>query len=321
MSKTKIIWIVTAALLVFVGLIIFFLAMSAINWDFSRLSNIKYETNTYEIDEDFNNISIDTKTADIQFIPSSDGKCKVTCFEEEKVNHTVTVQKNSLVIKVDDKRETLRFFNISLKAPMISIYLPQTEYDLLTVNESTGDIEIPKEFNFKNIDITSSTGDVKCYSSAEAIKIKVHTGNIVIDNLSMKALELSTTTGKVTVSSIVCEEDIKISVSTGKVTLTDVTCKNFTSSGSTGSIILKNVIASQNLSVQRNTGSVKFDCCDASEINIVTSTGSITGTLLSEKIFIAKSNTGSVNVPKTVSGGKCEISTNTGSIKIDISAT
>lgn len=320
MGKSMKICFITATLLVFIGLIIFVLAMSAVNWDFSKLSNVKYETNSYEIDEDFSNISIDTKTANVCFILSTDGKCKVTCFEEEKVNHIVTVQENTLVIKVVDKRNISRIFDFSFKTPTITIYLSQAEYESLLVHESTGDVEIPKEFKFKNIDITASTGDVKCNSSSENINIKLNTGNIVVENISAKALDLSTTTGKVSASSIVCEEDIKISVTTGKTTLTDIKCKNLTSNGSTGSIVLNNVIASQILSIQRNTGSVKFDSCDAGEIYMVTSTGSIKGTLLSEKIFIAKSNTGSVDVPKTLSGGKCEVTSNTGSIKIEILA-
>ena len=41
-------------------------------------------------------------------------------------------------------------------------------------------------------------------------------------------------------------------------------------------------------------------------------------TLLICSIFIAKTNTGDVKVPETTSGGKCEIKTSTGDIKIRI---
>ena len=49
-----------------------------------------------------------------------------------------------------------------------------------------------------------------------------------------------------------------------------------------------------------------------------TSTGDVNGTLLSEKIFITDTSTGRVSVPKTTSGGKCEITTSTGDINIGI---
>ena len=59
--------------------------------------------------------------------------------------------------------------------------------------------------------------------------------------------------------------------------------------------------------------------CDASEIFVKTDTGDVRGTLLSEKVFIIKTSAGDVSVPETVTGGKCEISTDTGDIKIGIS--
>ena len=57
---------------------------------------------------------------------------------------------------------------------------------------------------------------------------------------------------------------------------------------------------------------------EARTISIKTDTGDVTGTLLSEKEFITDSDTGNIDVPKTTTGGKCEITTDTGDIKIDI---
>ena len=49
-----------------------------------------------------------------------------------------------------------------------------------------------------------------------------------------------------------------------------------------------------------------------------TDTGDVTGSLLSDKIFFAESDVGSVDVPKTTTGGVCEIRTDTGKIAITI---
>ena len=71
-------------------------------------------------------------------------------------------------------------------------------------------------------------------------------------------------------------------------------------------------------SIERSTGDVRFTDCDAAEICVKTDTGDVTGSLLSDKVFITNTDTGSVNVPETISGGKCEIITDTGDIKITI---
>ena len=58
---------------------------------------------------------------------------------------------------------------------------------------------------------------------------------------------------------------------------------------------------------------------DAGEIFIKTTTGSVKGSLLSSKIFMARSDVGKITVPRTTTGGICEIETDTGTINITIS--
>ena len=139
-----------------------------------------------------------------------------------------------------------------------------------------------------------------------------------MEGIDAGSLELSVSTGHVTVLDFRSAGDIKVTLSTGKTNISDVRCKNLITDGNTGDVFLKNVIATERFSIERSTGDVKFDRCDASEIFVQTDTGSVTGTLLSDKVFIPKSDTGDIEVPKTVTGGRCEITTDTGDIKISI---
>lgn len=318
MSKNKL-WIIIAISLLAVGFLIFSGAMIALNFDFSNLTTMEYETNTYELSEDFNKISIDADAAEIEFVLSDNRQCKIVCVEREKLKYSVAVKDETLTIGTVNTRKWYDYIGISFGEAKITVYLPKTEYASLLIKGSTGDIELPKDFAFETVDISATTGAVECRASAsELMKIKLTTGDIRVENASVGMLDLSVTTGGVTASEINCEGEIKVSVSTGRTKLTDISCKGFISSGSTGKVILKNVIAAENFSIERSTGDVIFEGSDAAEIYVKTSTGDVTGTLLSEKVFIAESNTGSVNVPKTVTGGKCEIKTSTGDIKIDI---
>ena len=81
---------------------------------------------------------------------------------------------------------------------------------------------------------------------------------------------------------------------------------------------MKDVIAANRFSIERSTGDVKFTRCDAAEIFVKTNTGNVTGSLLTDKVFLTDTDTGSVTVPKTATGGRCEIETDTGNIKIEI---
>ena len=312
--------LITGTVLVLVGIIGFCAAMTAKRWNFKEVSSVKYETNTYDITEDFQNISIQTNTEDISFVRSGDGSCHMVCVEQEKMRHTAEVQNDTLNIRVMDTRKWMdHLFSFSTMSPKITIYLPESSYKSLQIEESTGDIDLPRDFIFESIDIHASTGDVKCEASASgSLQIQLDTGDIQIHNITAGDLTLSVSTGHVDVTSADCSGHFDLTVSTGKASLTDIRCRNFSTEGNTGDLTMKNLIAEEDISVKRTTGFVKLEKCDAAELYITTDTGDVSGTLLSDKVFITKTDTGRVDVPKTITGGRCEISTDTGDIRVSI---
>ena len=311
-------WLVTAGVLVALGIIIFISAMASFGWDFTRINTARYVSNAYVIDEAFEKILIDTDTAYISFISSDDGVCRVECYENENVKHSVGVSEETLNINVTDERKWYEYISISFESPKITVYLSENEYASLVINDDTGSIEIPKDFKFESLDITANTGSVKNYASVtKGAKIKTSTGSIYTEG-AFGTLELSVSTGNITAKDIICDGDVKVNVSTGKTELKNVTCASLLSQGSTGDITLKDVISKGKLHIERSTGDIELDRCDGGELFIKTDTGDVEGTLLSDKIFTVKTETGNVDVPKTTSGGKCEIETETGYIDIDI---
>ena len=319
MSKTTKIWLITAAVLVLLGAILFAGVMTTYDWDFTKLSTVTYVTNTYEAHGEFNKISINVDTTEIEFVPTEDEDCSIVCFEAEKVRHSATVENGTLVIKTIDTRKWYDYICISIGTPKMTVYLPQDKYASLLIDTDTGDVLIPDNFAFEDIEIKGDTSDVVCMASvSNVIKIESDTGNIKVDGISAEVINFSTDTGNINISSITSKGKINIETDTGKVNLSDVTCTDFIAESDTGTITLKNVVATGSLSVKSDTGDVRFEGSDAAQISVKTSTGDVTGTLLSEKVFITETSTGRISVPKTISGGKCEIITATGDIEIDV---
>ena len=317
MTKQTKVWLMIAALLIIAGIVFVLLAMNAGHWDFSVLNTAAYVTNTHKIQEAFENISIDTDTTDITLLASEDDSCKVVCLEDAKAVHTVSVQDGTLAIRWTDERTWYEKIGILAETQKVTIYLPDTAYDTLMIQEHTGDIDIPKELRFENIDITATTGDVKNYASAsKALRIETNTGDIHVNGVTADSMELCVSTGKVTAEGIRCTGDILLTVSTGDAQFTDLTCKALLSTGNTGDLSLQNVIAKARFSIERSTGDVRFDGCDATEIFVTTDTGDVTGTLLSDKVFLIDTDTGRVDVPRTTTGGRCKVTTDTGDIRM-----
>lgn len=308
----KRIWWIIAVSLILIGCMIFGGGMMAMNFG-------KLEISKYEVSQEFQNITIVSSTADITFEPSEREGAVVSCKEHKNLKHTVSVKDGTLVIELQDERAWYEHIGIILGTPKVTVYLPQKEYGELSVKVSTGDVDVSDAFTFTNVDIHGSTGDISFAANASgAVKLEASTGKVEVDDISAEALEVKVTTGAVKVSGAACTGDVTVSISTGKAKLSDVRCRNFHTTGTTGDVELEQVIAVEKLSAQRNTGDLELKDCDAGELLLKTTTGDVEAALLTEKIFITRTDTGDINVPKSTTGGICEITTDTGDINASI---
>ena len=322
MKRATKLWLLIAAALILIGLLVLLAAAAIHQWDFTVFTFAeKKEEITFSISETFRDITVESDTEDITFVPSEDGKCRVVFRIDEKSHPRAEVHGGTLEI-TREAGERKWYEHIALfsdQSPEIRIYLPAAAYGALRVDEDTGDVCIPGDFAFESIDISASTGDVDCRASvAGLLKTVLSTGDIRIADISAGELSLSVSTGRIELRSVACTGDVLLTVSTGKAFLTDLSCRSLLSGGDTGDITLENVLAADQLAIERSTGDVKLENCDAAELHIRTDTGDVTGTLRSDKVFLTQSDTGHIDVPKTVSGGKCELTTDTGDIRIAI---
>lgn len=319
MSKAVKIWLIVASCLIVLGLLIFTFVMEQNNWDFTKLSTASFETNTYEVKEEFDKIKIDVDTTEIEFVRSDESGCRIECVETEKVKHSATVQDGTLVIKIIDTRKWYEHIGIFLGTPKMTVYLPEDTYHSLFINTDTGDIFIPDIFLFDELEIEGDTADVECLASVtNDMEINLSTGRIRMDSVTAGEISLSTSTGNILLIAVTSKGNIEIETDTGSVNLTDVTCTDLTAEGDTGTISLKNVVATGKFLIENDTGDVRFDNSDALQISVKTSTGDVIGSLCTDKVFITETSTGRINVPKTTTGGTCEIKTSTGDIEITI---
>lgn len=281
MSKSKKWWLTAATSLIVMGLTIFVIVMSLNNWDFKKLSTVEYQSCIYNISEEFIDVYVKTNTADVNFEISENGECEVAVYEQENMRHNVEVKDGVLTINVVDNRKWYEHIGIAMGSPKITIYLPEKDY-------------------------------------VSVMQVKTSTGDISIKDMSVELIECIASTGEINISNVTCDESIKTQVSTGDIKITDTTCNKFNSDGSTGDISMKNLVVAEIISIERDTGDVKFNGCDAGEIYVETDTGDITGTLLTDKVFYAETDMGKVDLPKISTGGRCDLETDTGDIKISI---
>ena len=319
MKKSTKAWLTAGLLLILAGAALCLGVLARKHWDLKSLFATELDTRSVELREDFHSIAVTADTEQLRLLPSEDGGCRVVFEEGAKQRHTAQVDGGTLRIAGSDTRSWYEKIGVSVGMPTITLYLPAGAYTELQIQEDTGDVSIPEDFSFTEIRVSTQTGDVDCRASASGqLVIGTDTGDIRLEKISAGALELGTHTGTVELSEAECRGDLGLTVTTGKARLRQVSCNSLLSGGDTGDLRLEDLIARERIEVRRSTGEVQLERCDAGELLITTDTGDVTGSLLTEKVFLVRSDTGRINVPETVSGGTCKIVTETGNIIISI---
>ncbi|MBR5261951.1 MAG: DUF4097 family beta strand repeat protein, partial [Oscillospiraceae bacterium] len=271
------------------------------------------------IDEKFSKINVNTDTAYISFELAKDGQCKVVCDEYAQNKHEVFVDNGTLIVKKPDGIREFISFGITTGHQNVTVYLPQKSYDKLILSSDTGKVKVPDYLTFDEAEVETDTGYIEFYADVKGnLSIGSDTGRITVQDVNPKNLDVSTCTGAIVLKNILVSGNITITTDTGDTDMTSVKCRGLEMRSDTGDITLAKVIASASANIGTDTGDVYLNGFDANEIFIRTNTGEVMGTILSEKIFFAESDTGDVDVPRTITGGKCEITTDTGDITIDI---
>ena len=117
-----------------------------------KIKEDKIEEKVFTTEESFENIKLDLKTSNLEFVLAEDNKVTITYGEKAYYTHEFSVKDNTLVVKEDENIPWYeRIFHFNWKAAKMTIALPKTNYDSLYLDGSTGSLTY-SGFDFNNTD-------------------------------------------------------------------------------------------------------------------------------------------------------------------------
>jgi DUF4097 and DUF4098 domain-containing protein YvlB len=224
----------------------------------------------------------------------------VVCAEGEQVTDTVTVENGALTIIRRDTRKWYQRMGISwVDVPAVTVYLPEAEYQSLTVQTVSGEIEVPADFTFAEIKAESTSGDLTLRAKVtDGVTARSVSGDITLDGASGE-IQIETTSGDVEVS--------RSATQTLTVTTTS------------GEIDLENVSVRQGAYITSVSGDVELERFDAGSIHITTVSGDVEGSLCSPKNFAVETTSGDIQTPRSNSdAGECAVTTTSGDVRLTL---
>ena len=314
--------ITLAAICVAAGLLIGFIALAALDFNFFEMGTMKPVTSIYTPTETFTGITVRAAESDVRLLPSEDGTCSILCNETDKITHTVAVESGTLTIRSVDHRKWYERIGFiwNLSSPIeVVVYLPERAYEALYVRTASGNIDVPDGLSFAQAEVDGTSGDI-CFTAAveEELLLKSVSGDIQVGATNPESLIVQSTSGDVTVDAAAVSGEFSCKTVSGTQRVSNLTCRNATVYSTSGSVIASDLIASDNIHMEAVSGSLKLTRCDADTLWLKTVSGNVSGTLCTEKVFVTHSTSGGIRVPDTAAGGTCEVKTVSGSISLDV---
>ncbi|MBQ8403714.1 MAG: DUF4097 family beta strand repeat protein [Clostridia bacterium] len=302
MKTSKKLWTLAGVGLLILGLLLCAVALAASGgfMGFADMNIPSYNTNTYEITEDFKNIDIDEIESDVIFLPSSDGKCKITATESEEIYNEIKVVGDTLTVTRKDAREWYKKIGFVWWGDItLTVYLPEHEYGELLIKTVSGDIDLSHGFTFLTANVSSTSGDIDFPCSAsEGLTINTTSGNINLKDVTVNA--------EATVKSV-----------SGDIYLRSVNAYSLSLKTTSGDIEAASAIISGKLHAKSTSGDVEISASDAALAEIRTTSGDVECEFLTPKNITTDTSSGDIRVPSSIpASSSCQIKTTSGDIKV-----
>lgn len=320
MKKATKIALLVAAVCVGVGLALSFTAYAISGFDTEALFVRRFTPVTYAVDQPFDSLSVAGGSCDVRLLPSDDGTCRVDCAECDGLRFSVEVVGGVLTVRQEDVRKWYAHIGVFIGETPVTIYLPETAYERLSVQTASGNAEIPDAFRFHTAEVSAASGNVRfCADVTEDLTVRTASGNATLSGVTCGTLSVQTASGNAELTDVACGADANVRTTSGNSTLSGMTCGGtLTLRAASGDAELSDVTA-ERLDGETASGDLSLSACDAQTIRLQCASGDIHASLRSGKQFSAHSASGDVRVPESTPGaGTCELTTASGAIRVTV---
>ncbi len=316
MKKSIKITLLVAAALVLVGCAIAILAL-ALGGSFRESTREV----VHAVEGEFVSMDIHTDMANVRLEVSEDGTCYAVCDEIDRISYTVELRDGVLLLRETDDRQWYEYIGINVGGiPRVTLYLPKGAYDRLTIKTSSGDI-VSEEvgLSFTHVSLATGSGSIRMSSPVrEELTADSSSGNIALSDMTLTSLTATSSSGDISLADLTATT-LHASTSSASLSLSYVRADEMELDTSSGKLTLYHVFAEKSLQAVTSSGAIRLDNCDAGKLYLQSASGSITGSLSTDKLFDVHTNSGRVICPPSVAGGgDCVVRTSSGDISLII---
>ncbi len=314
------VFLIIACSAIALGILSFTVVGIAVGWNYRKISNTKTETHTWQSRETVNKITVNTYISDISFRSGNPGEIKVVYNDSDKMPHKIDLKNGVLEITQTDERKWYEFFGLSFFENYdITVYLPEKDYESLTVKNQSGDISTDAELCFGSVTAETASGDIRFSSETKKeLRLKSISGDICAVKVNAGELSVNTTSGDIDLTDIQCRT-LDVKSTSGDIDLIRIKIEeSLYLHGTSSDLRLERCTAGGEVIAQTVSGDIELLDSDGASLSFTTVSGDVEGSILTPKEFYTATVSGSVRVPQHTTGNRCDIRTTSGDIRISV---
>ena len=327
-----------SALAFLLGCVLVLSAFLMIDFDFYRLDSRNKVKSEQVIEGEFLDIEISNLQQDLRVVASPDGVCRISYYGNERLSLATVIEDGVLRIVMQDMRDWHDYINIvSAEREMAVLYLPEGSYGTLRVKGGSIDLVLEREISLARLEADVGSGNINSLAQiTDGADIKGSTGSLHLENISGGNVTIEHSSGDIVLkhchatqmsltlfSGDIEMEDVSgeilATTSSGDIEIEDAALTALTLEVSSGDVELKRTVVQTELRIETSTGDIDMERSDAERMILVTGSGDVELRLLSGKIYVVKTSSGSVSHPEHVqNSGYCNVTTSSGDVKITV---
>ena len=214
-----------AGVFLLISLIVGGIVLVRTGGDFSELSNEKWvqKEKTFEANQ-VKELSLDITASDVKVTGSADTDQVLIKYPESKSrSYTITEDKGQLTISEKNERifGTFSFDFFFSKDWEVKVILPVDSLNNLTLDSSSGDVDIQKLAIKENLDLHLSSGAVQLQTVTVAgeTSVQLSSGEIGLTNVVAKDLHLEVTSGDIQLEGAIVANQTRLEATSGDIRL------------------------------------------------------------------------------------------------------
>ncbi len=301
----------------------------------------RQEKKSVDVTEPFTGLSVQEGSADVQLLPSEDGGCRVVYGESEFSRCRVDVENGTLTVVRETKdRARSGLFSFEDTLP-VSIYLPAGDYEALSVTTASGDVKASARLGFaeaaihtgsgdirledlsaKDLNLSSTSGDIRLEDlEAETLSAKTGSGKVKLRGCSAASLKLESSSGDLTVKESSCAGDGQLRTGSGDIELEDSSFRALDLSTTSGEATLSKTACSGSVKAETGSGNIRLHRAAAASFDLRSASGDVKGSVSGSMDFLVETTSGSVRTRGGVRGAaECRVKTGSGDVDLEAGA-